>query len=752
MLYLISIDSKKKEVITIRKVKKNIKIIFFIMSILLCMISQNVYASDEISAEIELSDAYVNWYNLSEDEKENTSMPSMYNVDMPDEILEKQVKKISFSKIIRSHTYSIIQYPVSNDIMKAYYNLNDHYDIEVRNQGIMQCCWAVATLNSMEINEQIRTGNIANYSERHMDFATSEDFSDGINPNAFKRSVESGGTALIGLAYLTNGQGAVLEEEMPFENDLNPITLSEIDIEPSVYVTDYAYIPGIYKYYNEDGSAVYYGSNGNFYTDEEVKVIRDNVKKHIVNYGGVIAYTAASQYDYYSSPDLVSSEAYYYNGDASHDHAIVIVGWDDNYSKDNFTGKAKPTKDGAYIVLNSYSDEIFNDGYLYISYEDKWIETALYGVENSSDIDYDHLYQHDFYGGGVPITLYDSIGNTPKSIYYASTYEKALETSEELTSVSVNSNEYCNYEIYVNPNGKDLKFSSLVKIASTETLSPGYHQIDVEKTKLNGSEFTIVIKATALDEKIELLVEPQLAGTFYEYADSKEGNSLISLNGINWQNLSDLGKLNYGGIILDTAKSDVCIKAYTTEIIEETPGEDIKPDDGQKPDEELPGDDTKPGDGQKPDEELPGDDTKPDEEQKPSEEIISSEKYNILENKYISKIEVGTTILDVCNEINFTNTYKIYDKDNNEIKDYKTLVRTGMYIETNNQKYYLVVRTDVNGDGKMSLIDLSRALAHIYETEGYTLEGAELLACDLSLDGIVSLKDFSQFLSLYNSL
>ena len=37
-------------------------------------------------------------------------------------------------------------------------------------------------------------------------------FYDGKNNSAFKRSVNDGGTSLIGLAYLTNGQGAIKEE------------------------------------------------------------------------------------------------------------------------------------------------------------------------------------------------------------------------------------------------------------------------------------------------------------------------------------------------------------------------------------------------------------------------------------------------------------------------------------------------------------------------------------------------------------
>ena len=481
--------------ITIKIVKRDCRKILFIFLILFFIISGNVYSTNELKGEIQLSEEYLKWQQLSEEDREDTLMPSMYFVDMPEKIIEKQTTKLNFSKIIRSHTHSIIQYPVTSDITKSYYNLNDSYDIEVRNQLTMECCWAIATLNSMELNEQVRTGENLNYSERHMDFATSEDFYDGDNLNAFKRTVREGGTALIGLAYLTNGQGAVLEEEMPFKDDSNPITLEEIDIKPTTYVTDYNMIPGIYKYYDENGDAIYYNSSGHLYTDEEVKVIRDNIKKHIVKNGGVIAYTAAGQYDYYSSPDIVGSEAYYCNDvNVSFDHAFTIVGWDDNYSKENFTGKAKPTKDGAYIVLNSYSEDVFNNGYIYVSYEDIWIETTLYGITNSSEIDYDNLYQHDYYGGALPITLYNSQGIVPSYIYYASVYDKTSDKNEMLTAISVNSNEYCSYEIYVNPNGKDLSETNLKKVSTTEVLEPGYHKINIEELELTGSEFAIVVK------------------------------------------------------------------------------------------------------------------------------------------------------------------------------------------------------------------------------------------------------------------
>lgn len=36
-------------------------------------------------------------------------------------------------------------------------------------------------------------------------------------------------------------------------------------------------------------------------------------------------------------------------------HAVSIIGWDDNYSKDNFS--TKPTNNGAWIIRNSYGKQ-----------------------------------------------------------------------------------------------------------------------------------------------------------------------------------------------------------------------------------------------------------------------------------------------------------------------------------------------------------------------------------------------------------
>ena len=50
-------------------------------------------------------------------------------------------------------------------------------------------------------------------------------------------------------------------------------------------------------------------------------------------------------------------------------HAVVIVGWDDNYDKSNFL--QKPKNNGAFLVRNSWGTN--DHGYYWVSYEDKSI-------------------------------------------------------------------------------------------------------------------------------------------------------------------------------------------------------------------------------------------------------------------------------------------------------------------------------------------------------------------------------------------
>lgn len=57
-------------------------------------------------------------------------------------------------------------------------------------------------------------------------------------------------------------------------------------------------------------------------------------------------------------------------------HAVTVVGWDDDFSKENFMEGHRPPEDGAWIVRNSWGDTWGMDGYFYLSYYDQVLDTA----------------------------------------------------------------------------------------------------------------------------------------------------------------------------------------------------------------------------------------------------------------------------------------------------------------------------------------------------------------------------------------
>ncbi len=112
------------------------------------------------------------------------------------------------------------------------------------------------------------------------------------------------------------------------------------------------------------------------------------------------------------------------------DHAITIVGWDDEYKKENFQEENRPTHDGAYIILNSWGEEVGDYGYFYVSYDDTYIEQDISGVKELTEITentetYDKIYEYDELG----MTTYllgvnDAQTQLLDTIYAANVFER----------------------------------------------------------------------------------------------------------------------------------------------------------------------------------------------------------------------------------------------------------------------------------------------------------------------------------------
>lgn len=252
------------------------------------------------------------------------------------------------------------------------YTLTDQVDLPVGNQGSYGLCWDFASNTSLMTYELLRGDNY-NPSEIQVDYLASNKMYGSRNPH-------DGGTFELFTQYAsaigTTPESATHYSDYPdyeyfdFSNNNDPH-----------FVTKTVTFPAIRK---ENGTAI-------DHTDTEVSEFRSSVKQHIMQNGSlyaVINVYIADQLHYGSQ-----KFAYCPSADVCQDsrgpHAVSIIGWDDNYSKENFTLNGHtPIHDGAYLILNSWGKSWGSisapDGAFWVSYDEYNIETELSGVLSTS--------------------------------------------------------------------------------------------------------------------------------------------------------------------------------------------------------------------------------------------------------------------------------------------------------------------------------------------------------------------------------
>ena len=438
----------------------------------------------------------------------------------------------------------------------------------IKNQQQTNFSWAFASIGALESSlalKDYKNGKspvVYDFSERHMEYFTSKTFKDGINKNGFNREVGDKNVSFwMATSYMTNGYGAVLEKDMPFENNQNKIELKQIE--------------------NKKVNAQI---NDTIMLLEEVQGSDKNqliqrIKEIVKNYGGVDTFIhGVSNTDdtYYNNKTGAlycdDSEKY------ARDHYALIVGWDDDYSKNNFVSNKMPQNNGAWIVRDSLGTGIGDNGYIYVSYEDVNIYHRLGGIiDAQTDITYENIYQYDqFAPTGTVCKL------KKNKIYLATMFDKKTSDTEYLTQVSIYAPEKYTCKVYVNPNGtsKSKEDFQEMKLKTGDTISfeAGYHTIEfLNPIQITGSNFVVMIEAQG-DQKDGITVE-------MEFNDAQNVNGLNTkpwlndvsiesgkcfyatednLNSNTWIDTSTMKENSKGKI----SNFDTTIKAFTRSTIE----------------------------------------------------------------------------------------------------------------------------------------------------------------------------------------
>lgn len=510
--------------------------------------------------ESEYSYEYKKWLALPDDEKENYIMPPMYTINLEE---NQDTSEISLFNINAS---------ANNQTIPSKYNLTDTINLPVRDQGITDSCWAISSVEMFETTyaKLNNLNRIKQYSSRHIDYATSKYFLNNVeNLHGFNRRVGEGCNYEVGMAYFTSGKGPISENDMPFKNNKDLITISEIQNKKvQAQLRDYTEYPNIYKSYDANNNVTYSNGNGLNYTKQQIDSFRNNIKKQIMNYGAIGTYTYSptspkSTYNYFSkeTEGNIYGNSYFCNNTSLNvNHSVCIVGWDDDYSKDNFKEGCKPANDGAYIILGSWGTEWNSEnGYYYISYDDYFVELLMYGIQDVSDINYDNIYQYDELGNNYSIySQYDA-----SNIYGANIFEKTTNSKEKLTDVGLYIyNDNTNVTIYISESSNNLDVTKLKTIATASNLTAGYHtiKINTEPIILNNT-FSIIVKYNNNSAIARLPIEANYSSLGkttkqrYNTATSNPGESFYSLDGIEWKDLYDLNP-----------DMNICIKALTVNL------------------------------------------------------------------------------------------------------------------------------------------------------------------------------------------
>ncbi|WP_407413741.1 C1 family peptidase, partial [Methanobrevibacter sp.] len=213
------------------------------------------------------------------------------------------------------------------------------------------------------------------------------------------------------------------------------------------------------------------------------KNLTDNkaMKEAVLKYCGLSVFIRSElENPYYNE----NTSAQYYFKNESGNHIVFLVGWDDNYSKNNFL--VTPPGDGAWIIKNSYGTRHGDEGYDYISYYDTAFATQYHSVgyifENNEP--YNKNYQTDM-GGYIKYFLSKSPG-------VIASYKNVYTSLEDDLIAAVGTyfyeeGEKYNLEIYVN---NKLKFSQ-----NGTAPFEGYHTIKLNKNISieENDNFTVVM-------------------------------------------------------------------------------------------------------------------------------------------------------------------------------------------------------------------------------------------------------------------
>ena len=381
----------------------------------------------------------------------------------------------------------------------------------VRNQGQIGSCWTFATMASLE-------SNLFPYIS-----AADDDFSEKnlMNLHGFASGPDDGGNATMSIGYLARWSGPVPEALDPYPKDLASNVVNKLP----------------------QSSVKYRVTSIDIFPDKDY----DAIKRAVMQNGAIYSTLDMGSGKYFND----ANNAYYCPNADSSNHAISIVGWDDDFPKSNFNpiSGSLPKENGAFIVRNSWGDDWGDKGYFYVSYEDAMIGTENVQFRGEPDLRYNRVYQLDSHGA---VTY---LGDDSKKAAYAVVYTAAAD--EDIQAAGLFSGtESENFEIYFEAGIATVKEPTSKPVAVGNIKYPGYHVINFENaiSVKKGQKFAVYVKISSKDS-VNAPCEMEVEGYVPDVTIVKDSSYLYSQSSKSWDEFGIETGMNIALKVFATSRS-----------------------------------------------------------------------------------------------------------------------------------------------------------------------------------------------------
>ena len=375
----------------------------------------------------------------------------------------------------------------------------------VKSQGSIAICEAFADMAAFEALVGLKTGRQISFSEEHLRFIQSNQ--NPSTPSLFRKP-DDGFSFKMVTDYLTNwNKGIVTASAVPYYPYLGGSwpTQYMAAAQRVIHATETQYIP-----------------------------ISD-MKSAVMLYGGMIMSIQNPNY-------RIGEGGTYYNGDyRGADHAVCVVGWDDNFPASKYPANNRPPGDGAWLVKNSWGNWSGDGGYLWVSYHDMTFTLyssypAITDFRPASG-NVKMLAENLDFNYGSP--RYSASSASP--LYFTDIYDLTSEfyTYGTITDVMFNNvNPGSRYDIYItpaNPDGTPPAVSTLQNSLAGGTLPyEGYFTATLNNpyTIPSVGKYAVIVKITppaAADVYIEMYYNMKHTGGSY-YNNNGVWNSCALLD------------------------------------------------------------------------------------------------------------------------------------------------------------------------------------------------------------------------------